>query len=196
MTRLIGRFLAQYPEIGIALTLSDRYVDLVDEGIDIAIRLTSKPPDSMVARRLADIEYVVCASPAYLAARAPVAELADLAAHNCLINGYQPDAPWRFTRDGAAFEIAVQGSFIVNSSESLRVAVLDGVGIGLLPTYAVGADLRAGSLLPLLGQYRPEGAFGNSVYATFLPTRFSAPKMRAFVDFLIEQFQAGPSWDR
>jgi DNA-binding transcriptional LysR family regulator len=194
LSRLIGQFLALYPDISVTLTLSDRYVDVVDEGFDIAIRLTSKPIDSFVARRLAAIEYVLCATPAYLASHTPIATLGDLAAHDCLVNGQTRDAVWRFVRDGEVTDVRVTGRFAVNSSESLRRAVLDGVGVGLLPTFAIAEDLRAGHISVILPEYGIEGGFGNSVHAIFLPSKFAAPKLRVFIDFLIAKFQDGGAW--
>ncbi|WP_426102802.1 LysR family transcriptional regulator [Massilia sp. TSP1-1-2] len=196
LSRLIGQFLNLYPDISVALTLSDRYVDIVEEGFDVAIRLTSTPIDSFVARRLAPIAYVVCASPAYLASHASVATLADLASHNCMVNGLARDAIWRFARDGQVSDVKVTGRFAVNSSESLRRAVLDGIGIGLLPTFAIADDLRAGHLNVLLPGYSIEGTFGNSIHAIFLPSKFVAPKMRVFVDFLLTRFKDEEHWSR
>ena len=194
LSRLIGQFLTLYPDISVALTLSDRYVDIVEEGFDIAIRLTSKPIDSFVARRLAAIDYVVCATPAYLASHLPIATPGDLATHNCMLNGVAREATWRFVRDGDMSDVRVTGRFAVNSSESLRRAVLDGIGIGLLPTFAIADDLRAGQISIVLPQYSIEGTFGNSIHAIFLPSKFVAPKMRVFVDFLISRFKDGGGW--
>jgi DNA-binding transcriptional LysR family regulator len=191
LSRLVGQFLALYPDISVSLTLSDRCVDVVDEGFDMAIRLTSKPIDSFVARRLAGIEYVVCATPGYLRSHAAISAPSDLAHHNCVINGFARDASWRFIHDGETSAVPVSGRFAVNGSESCRVAVLDGVGVGLLATFAIADDLRAGRLCAVLPQYTPEGAFGNSIYAIFLPSKFVAPKMRVFVDFLVASFEDG-----
>jgi DNA-binding transcriptional LysR family regulator len=191
LTRLISQFLALYPDIGVTLTLSDRSVDVVEEGFDIAVRLTSTPIDSVVARRLASFDYVVCATPVYLRGHAAIDTPADLAAHNCVINGAARDATWRLVRDGAVTEVAVSGRLAVNGSESCRAAVLDGAGVGLLATFAIGDDLQAGRLEAVLPQYTPEGAFGNSIYAIFTPSRYVAPKMRVFVDFLVAAFAAG-----
>lgn len=191
LSRLIGQFLALYPEITVTLTLSDRYVDVVEEGIDVAIRLTSNPVDSFVARRLAKLDYVVCATPAYLASHPPIVTLGDLAAHNCMVNGVTREDTWSFARDGEVIDVRVSGRFSVNSSESLRRAVLDGVGIGLLPTFAIASDLRAGNVSVVLPEYSIEGRFGNSVHAIFSPSKFNAPKMRVFIDFLVAKFSRG-----
>jgi DNA-binding transcriptional LysR family regulator len=194
LSHLVARFLALYPDISVTLTLSDRYVDLVEDGYDIAIRLTSKPVESFVARRLAAIDYVVAATPGYLAGHAPIVTPADLAAHNCMLNGSALHKAWRFERDGALSEVAVAGRFAVNSSESLRGALLAGLGIALLPGFAIADDLRSGALQPVLTQYRAHGSFGDSIHAVFSPSKYVAPKMRVFVDFLVVSFQDGASW--
>lgn len=195
LSRAIAQFLASYPDISVALTLGDRCVDLVEEGFDIAVRLTDQPPASLVARRLAGIAYVACATPAYLASRPAIATIDDLQAHNCLVNGLTRDAVWRFSRDGATREVRVTGRFAVNGSESLRAAVLDGIGIGLLPTFAIAEDLRAGRVGAVLPDYAAQGTFGSGIYAIFLPSKFVAPKMRVFVDFLLARFKDGGGWE-
>ncbi len=193
LSRLIGQFLALYPDISVALTLSDRYLDVVDEGFDIAIRLTSKPVESLVARRLASIDYVVCAAPSYLASHGPVVKPVDLGAHHCLTGGPARETTWRFEKERDVTEVVVTGRFTVNSSESLRCGVLDGVGIAVLPTFAIADDIRAGRVTVVLPQYQVQGPFGNSVHAIYSPSKFVAPKMRVFVDFLIASFGDGAS---
>ena len=195
LTRLISEFLAIYPDIRVSLTLSDRYVDVVDEGFDIAIRLTSKPIESFVARRLSGIKYVLCAAPEYLRRHPPITCVDDLAAHNCLLNGHTQSELWKFTREDKEYSVKVGGQFTVNSSESMRVAVLNGGGISLLPTFAVSEDLKAGRLCVALPDYTIEGGFGNSIYAIFMPSKFLAQKVRVFVDFLVARFEAGGDWD-
>jgi DNA-binding transcriptional LysR family regulator len=196
LTRLVGSFLGQYPDIRVSLVLSDRYIDVVEEGFDVAIRLTSRPIESFVARRLAGIDYAICATPAYLAAHATIAVPADLAAHDCVLNGLAPDSEWTFVRAGTSTSVPVRGRLTVNSSESVRVAVLDGAGVGLLPLFAVADDVQAGRVQVLLPDYAVEGAFGNSVYAIFAPGKFLAPKIRVFVDFLVTAFSGDHPWER
>ena len=193
LTGLIAQFMAIYPDVSVDLALNDRYVDVVDEGFDIAIRLTSKPVETFVARRLATIDYVACATPEYLRTHAPISSIDALASHECVRGGPAQSTTWRFTSSatGAVSEIALGARLSVNSSESVRVAVLAGAGIGLLPTFAIAADLAAGRLNAILPEYEVQGPFGNSVYAVFSPSRFVAPKMRVFVDFLVARFQDG-----
>lgn len=196
LTRLLGGFLQQYPDIRVSLVLSDRYVDVVDEGFDVAIRLTSRPIESFVARRLAGIDYVICATPAYLKANAPIAVPDDLSTHNCVLNGIAPDAVRTFERDGERTAVQIRGRLTVNSSESVRVSVLDGAGVGLLPLFAVAEDVYAGRLEVILSDYSVEGAFGNRIYAIFAPGKFLAPKIRVFIDYLVATFGDGKPWER
>ncbi|WP_426192733.1 LysR substrate-binding domain-containing protein [Massilia sp. DWR3-1-1] len=191
LTRLLTGFLRQYPDIGISLVLADRYIDLVEEGFDLAVRLTSHPVDGLAARRLAAIDYALCATPAYLAAGAPLVTPADLAHHACVLGDPAAPSLWRFTRAGVTTALPVQGRLRVNSSESVRAAVLEGAGVGLLPLYAVQADLAAGRLQVALADYVVEGSFGDSVYAIFAPGKLMAPKVRVLIDFLVASFADG-----
>lgn len=196
LSRVLGRFLQLYPAISLSLVLNDRYVDVVEEGFDVAVRLTSHPVESHVARRLASITYAACATPAYLAAHAPVAAPADLLAHDCILHPLAPNAAWTFARDGTQTVVPVRGRLAVNSSESVRDVVLDGGGIGLLPLYGIASDLQAGRLQPLLPEYTADTGFGDSVYAIFAPGKFQAPKIRVLVDYLVEAFAGDHPWDR
>lgn len=195
LTRLISEFLIAYPDIRVVLALSDRYVDVVDEGFDVAIRLTSTPIESFVARRLSGINYVVCATPDYLRTHPPITSVDNLAAHNCLLNGHAQSEFWTFTKNDTEFSIKVSGQLTANSSESLRIAVLCGGGVALLPTFAVGDDLQAGRLCVVLPDFVIEGGFGNSIYAIFIPGKFLSPKVRVFIDYLVSKFETGGNWD-
>jgi len=196
LTKLAGEFIRLYPDIRVSLTLSDRYVDIVEEGFDVAIRLTSKPIDSFVARRLSDMNYVVCATPAYVKRHGQVRSVEDLSRHDCLLYAHRQNSEsWSFTKNGESTSVKVTGKFTVNSSESLRTAVLDGLGIATLPTFAVGPDLKSGNLVRLLPDYQVNGLFGEHIYAIFIPSKFLSPKVRIFVDYLVSKFNNGAYWD-
>ena len=205
-TALMGEFCARYPKVQVVLGLNDRYVDLAEEGFDVVLRLTSRPGDGLVARRLAGIRYVVCASPEYLKAHGRPRTVEALADHRCLLFGYlhAPDR-WQF-RHALKGDVSVQvrgalrfeSGLTVNSSESLRVAALAGLGLAVLPTYAVGEDLRAGRLKALLPGWQPIGgnAEADTLYAVYLPSRQPSPKVRAVIDFMLEKMGEVPPWDR
>jgi DNA-binding transcriptional LysR family regulator len=193
----IPDFIGRHPDVAVQIVMNDRTVDLAEEGFDVAIRMTREQAPNVVARQIAPVRWAVCAAPGYLkqhdTPRAPL----DLERHNCLFYSFlESSSEWRFTSKAGETAVRVTGNFTVNNSEALREAVLKGLGIALLPTFTVGADLREGRLQQLLGDYRAHGTFGTDVYAVYLPTRYLSPKVRAFVDFFIERFAPDPYWDR
>ena len=184
-------FLARHPEIKVDLLLSNNTVDLVERNIDVDIRIGKLNDSSLVARRLAAAERVLCAAPAYLDARARVTAPADLAAHNCLtyrINVGQ--TVWRFIdAAGSMEEVQVGGTLQSDNGLALLSATLAGVGVALMPDWAVRDPIRDGKLVRLLPQYRVSHIeFDNGVYAVYQRTLMSA-KVRAFIEFLAATFE-------
>jgi len=190
-------FLARYPEIKVEMDLIDRMADLAEEGIDVAIRLFGDVSPNTVARKLAPIRWVVCASPEYLKRHGTPKTIEALSEHNCLFYSFRSmQSDWRFRGpDGTITSVLVGGNFIATNSLAIREVVLRGVGIALSPTFVVGDDLRAGTLKPLFGRYEVLGTFGSHINAIYLPNRYLSPKVRAFVDFLLERFGPEPYWD-
>jgi len=190
---LIPEFLARYPEIELQLTLLDRFVDLVDEGYDVALRLTRTPPEQVVAKALMPVRYRLCAAVDYLKGQ-EIKTPADLAGYNCLHYGLREFGnEWRFERgDGRENETArvrVKSNVVVNNSEVVRDLLLAGMGIGLVWNYAVDREIADGRLVPLLPEWSPVGPFGQTAYALWLPQSHLPPKIRVFVDFLAERLQ-------
>ena len=188
-------FLAAYPETRVQLVLADRMVDLADEGFDLAIRIADRLGDNLVARPLAPVRFVVCAAPEYLARHGRPRNPAELTRHNCLF--YGPGALediWRFRGPAGNLKVRVRGNFEVNSSEALREAMLQGMGISVAPTFAVGPDLRAGRLRAILTRQPVIGPY-DKVYAVYLPNRRLLPKVRAFIDFFVARFGRKPYWE-
>lgn len=146
--------------------------------------------------RKGKLHYVLVASPAYIARNGAPVTLDSLSSHRCLtFNQSAPATNWDFSLNGDTISVKVNNALSINSSESLRVCMLNGSGIALLPTFAVGPDIQSGLAIPLLTQYRPTGLFGDHLYAMYLENRFLAPKVRVFIDYLIEKIGDKPYWD-
>jgi DNA-binding transcriptional LysR family regulator len=187
-------FLALYPEVEIDLTMSDRFVDLIDEGVDLAVRLGRLGDSSLVARKLAPIRRVVCASPAYLAAHGTPQTPDDLKHHQCLCySNMSMSDEWRFTRrDGTAWPVEVHGRLRADNGDALREAALKDLGLVQLPSFIIGRDLQAATLVSVLTDYLAQDA---NIYAVYPHTRHLSPKVRAFIDFLAARFGGRPYWD-
>lgn len=187
-------FLARYPEVEVEMTMNDRYVDLVDEGFDVAVRIGRLGDSSLVARKLAPIRRAVCASPAYFDAHGVPETPTDLIRHSCLCySNVAATDEWRFSSpDGRPWPVEVKGRLRANNGDALRVAALAGAGLTYTPTFIIGRDLQAGSLVAVLGEFVPQD---TAVHAVYPHSRHLSPKVRAFVDFLAERFGPRPYWD-
>ncbi len=187
-------FLARYPEVAVDLAMNDRFVDLIDEGFDVAVRIGALEDSSLIARRLAPIRRVVCASPAYFEARGLPLSPEDLKGHECLFNSnIASSQEWRFTApDGKSWPVEVKGRLSANNGDALRAAALQGLGIVNLPTFIVGGDLQAGALVTALDEFISQDMAMSAVYPH---SRHLSPKVRAFVDFLADCFGPRPYWD-
>lgn len=197
LARLLPGFMERYPDVHVMLHLSDRVVDLVEEGVDLAIRLTPQVTlNSAVARPVGRLHHVLVASPAYLARHGRPASIADLPDHRCLVFGESPQgAAWTFRVAGSKQQVSINSALTANSSQSLRMAMLGGAGIALLPTYIVGGDIASGAAEHLLPQAGPVGPFGDELYAVYMQHRFLPQKVRVFIDYLIEKIGDAPDWD-
>jgi DNA-binding transcriptional LysR family regulator len=183
----ISVYLEAYPDVSIDLSLENRYVDLLEERIDLAIRVGHLADSTLIARRLHSAHMVLCASPEYLERHGTPANLHELAHHDCLVSTHASARPgWHFrTPDGEALVVHVSGRVQANNSDALRTLALDGRGILLQANFIVGDDIGAGRLVPLLAAYRPEDA---PIQAVYPHSRYMPAKARTFVDFLAERF--------
>jgi molybdate transport repressor ModE-like protein len=186
---LVGEFLKRHPQVSAELVMSDRYVNLVDEGFDLAIRVGAPTDTSARGRKLAESHRVLVGAPSYLKTHGKPRTPADLRQHECLVHGDEPaPAAWRFgkgTEPGA--QVKVRGRFAANNSEAVALMARDGLGLALLADWLVAEDLRRGRLVALLGEYAPPPA---PVYALSPPGRFSSPTLRALTDHLAEAIGA------
>ena len=191
---LVPKFAERYPKVQLALSLSDRSVNVMDEGFDVAVCIADLRDSSLAARRLAPNRRVVCASPAYLAAHGTPRTPEDLAKHNCLVVS-DFGANWEYkTREGRSTSVRVQGRYACDNWEVLREWALAGLGIALKSTWDVYRQLEDGSLVALL----PDYVFHSEVaiYAVYPHRRFLPAKTRVFIEFLAESFGPDPYWDR
>jgi len=185
---VLSDYLARYPDVDVELDISDRVVDLMGDGFEAAIRIGQVPPDAaLVARPLAPYRLMLCASPDYLARRGTPATPADLAGHDCLSFGAASLVQWRFERDHDVCRVPVDGRVKINNGQALRVAALQDLGIVLQPEILLGADVRAGRLVRLLPDFE---APSRPMHVVYLPDRYRAPKLRSFIDFVLERFGA------
>lgn len=190
----LADFLGRYPELDIDMTITDRAIDMAEEGCDVAVRVARDLPPNLVARRLAPVRRKLCATPAYFGKHGVPCIPQDLARHNCLDYTHSGEQGlWRFTGPEGDIAVPVSGRLRINDDEALSQAVLGGLGLALLPTFIIGKDLQAGRLRAALSEYIP---VERHVYALYLPTRHLPAKVRAFIDFLLERFGPDPYWDR
>ncbi|MCE9847650.1 LysR family transcriptional regulator [Aeromonas allosaccharophila] len=184
-------YLAQYPGTAIDILLLDRTVNLVEERIDLAVRITNDLDPNLVARRLGTCHSVVCASPAYLARHPMPHKVQDLALHNCLTYTYFGKSLWEFNGPDGPESVPVSGNLSANISNLLLEATLGGAGISLQPLYSAQPYLKLGELVPLLTDWQPKRLGIYGVYAT---RKQMSPLLRSFLDFLLARMAADPVW--
>ncbi|MES2296101.1 MAG: LysR family transcriptional regulator [Pseudomonadota bacterium] len=186
LTPMINAYLAANPEVRIELSLSDRVVDLIEDGIDCAIRIGKLPDSTLIARPLAPYRMVVCAAPGYLARYGTPHTPEQLKEHNCLgFLNISSQHQWSFADGEAVRSVPVRGNFCVNSGQALRMAALSGVGIALQPWLMAQEDIEAGRLVLLLADHPTPTSPLHIVYPF---TRHMTPKLRTFVDCVLAHF--------
>ncbi|MCG9755809.1 LysR family transcriptional regulator [Shewanella insulae] len=190
---LLSKFSRQYPAINLEVSLDDRVVDLLKEGLDMVVRIGELPDSSLVAVRLAPCHSLLCASPDYLAREGNPRSLTDLRAHNCLFYSYfRGGLEWSFERRGEVSRIKPRGNIKVNNSEVIRRLLLDGMGIALMPRYLVEEELASGSLVPVLSDYQ---APTHGIYALTPERQHMPARLRVFIDFLKQALaERGANW--
>jgi DNA-binding transcriptional LysR family regulator len=188
----VADYAAQYPQVIVDMTLSDRVVELIDEGFDVAIRASpgGLKSSSLIARQIATAHLVLCASPAYLRRHGTPKSIADLANHNYL--QYAGVSALELATGDASPRVRLSGNLIVNHLEAQRVIVLQGAGIATLGTEVIGDDLAAGRLVPLLVDDVPPREL--PIHVVYASRRHLSAKVRSFVDFLAERFANESLW--
>jgi DNA-binding transcriptional LysR family regulator len=191
----ISSFLERFPGVTVEMSLDDRQIDLIEEGLDVAVRIGVLQDSNLVARKIAPCRQVMCASPAYLAKRGTPERPEDLLEHNCIIYSFLSNArEWRLTdATGETHTVPVNGTLHSNNGLVNRNAAVAGAGIVLLPTFYLGDQVRSGELKPILCDFKP---LELAVYAVYPERRNLSPKVRAFVDFLAATFGPEPPWEK
>lgn len=192
LAALWGNFLQQYPKISMEVSLADRTVDLVEDGFDLAVRISRAPHPTFIARKLASTNMVLCASPAYLARHGTPERPRDIAGHNVISYTYwSPRDEWEFTTpDGKKETVKTKPRLHANNGDTCVAAALQDQGIVLQPDFLVHEPLRDGRLQQLLGNYQ---SVELGVYAVYSSRQQLPLKLRALIDFLVEAFQR-PAW--
>lgn len=187
------RFTAAHPKVSLDITLNDRVVDLVEEGYDVAVRITNRLDPQLVSRKLASTRIVLCASPGYLAAHGAPIHPRELAAHEVLAYSYWAGGDdWSFKGPDGDATVRVNPRIHTNSGDTCRLAALQDQGIILQPDFLVGDDLRRGDLVELMPAFR---SIELGVHAIYASRKHLPMKTRRLVDFLVDAF-ARPSWAR
>jgi DNA-binding transcriptional LysR family regulator len=177
---LVAEYLAVYPDVSIELSLHDHYVDLLQERVDLAIRLGTLSDSSLIARKLCAVEMILCASPGYLRASGTPQTPRDLIKHNCLT--HPASRAWTFSdSDGKDEVVRISGRLSANAGDALLALMIKDAGIALAPDYLVGDDLTAGRLVRLLPDYTTRD---TPVYAVYPHSHYLSAKTRTFIDFL------------
>jgi DNA-binding transcriptional LysR family regulator len=192
---LIPKFLQQYPQIELHMDMSDSWTDIIKEGLDIALQAGELPDSSLIARKITPLKSVLCASKEYLERHGVPQKPGDLINHNCILYSYHSTInEWGFITNTEEEKVRISGNYQVNNSEALRESLVQGLGIGRLPTFIAGQHIKNGSLVAVLQEYKmPQ----KTLYAVFPERQYLPEKVRVFIDYLIDNFDRDkPSWDQ
>lgn len=183
---LMPAFLARYPEVDVQLIITDRTVDLFEESVDLAIRITDAPPPGLAGRPLTTIRHLVCASPQYLAAHGTPAHPRDLAQHSCLYLGEdERDRHWRFQRGAEEATVRVSGRYVANHSEVRLDGARQHLGIASLPEFTAREALAKADLVTVLDDWEHKTDYAGMAWLLYPPNRFLAAKLRVWIDSLV-----------
>ena len=194
LSSLVADFMSEYPEVRVELMLSDRFIDPIEEGFDVTLRVAEDAPStSLIVRNIAPAKRVLCASPDYIASAGEPKSPRELRQHRCLHYGYlDSGSQWRLTGPDGDRTWSINCAMWSNNGETLRDAAIGGQGIALLPTFIVGQALQDGQLRSLLTEYSPPEIVLSAVYPRH---RHLSAKVNLFVEMLVERYGGLPYWD-
>jgi len=187
----VADYLRQHRQTAIDLHIDSRPVNLVEERIDLAIRITNELDPNLIARPLGHCASVVCASPAYLSAHGTPGSVQDLALHNCLTYSYFGKSLWQFDRGNERIAVPVSGNLSANESQVLLAAAIEGAGIAMQPAYSASGPIAQGRLVALLPDVVPQGL---GVYGVYASRRQMPAALRVLLDFLVARFSEPAHW--
>lgn len=189
----LEEFRKLFPEISIDLQFSDSKLDMIKQGFDLTIRITSQLEGNLIARKISPCHHVLVAAPSYIKNFGLLKSPENICDHNVITYQYQ-NSPWEweFTKNNKTSKFQVKGSIQMNNSLAIHQAVLAGVGISRIPTFVVGEDIKQGKLIQLLPEYE---LLELSIYILFADRQHMAPKIRVFIDFIADKLKGSPSWD-
>jgi len=191
---LVPHFLARYPELRVQLTVSEGFVNLVEEEVDVAIRIGQLPDNTLIARKLGRTRRMVVGAPSYLKQRGVPHTPDDLKNHNCIILSIATSFNrWEFKGPEGPRRIEVRGNFETNNAVALHNAALSGIGLIRAGNFTLAEDIRAGRLVPVLADYEPTTE--TNVYAVYPHNRHLSPKVRVFIDMLADAFLPVAPWE-
>lgn len=188
----VADFLGAYPDLTIELLLNDRFIDPLEEGVDVTVRIGELADSSLIARRIAATRRVLVAAPSYLTQHGTPTAPDDLARHRCLVYGQVAARHrWHLQHKGETVTVPVTSALCANNGEVLREAACQGLGIALLPTVIAGDAIKAGHLATVLETFSPPAL---PIHVLYAPNRYLAAKTRLFIDFLATRFAQAP-WE-
>lgn len=192
MVPLLGAFQAQYPDIKLRVTFNNRYIDLIEEGVDVSVRLGQQHDSSLIARRLTGAQYSVVGSPRYFAKSSRPKRIEDLADHNCLAFTFLETRlarEWRFTQAGVDKTFTPKGAMSFSDGAVVCDAACAGYGLAQLQDYFTDAAIARGTLVAVLEKFKPPL---EPIWLVYPQTRHLSPKVRAFVDFMAARLRSSP----
>ncbi|MFX4307729.1 LysR family transcriptional regulator [Acinetobacter soli] len=187
-------FFQRYPKIDVQMLLEDRYVDFIDDGVDLAIRITDHPPGGLMGRRLIEINHLLCATPQYLAEHGTPEQPQDLKQHLCIYLGEQPsDSKWKFQQGSKTITVQVSGRYSANHTGIRLDAALKHIGIASLPYFVARHALQDGRLIQVLPDWYFKTYYSGDAWLLYPPTRHLPPKLSVFIQFLAEKLALEPT---
>ncbi|WP_288423562.1 LysR family transcriptional regulator [Acinetobacter soli] len=187
-------FFQRYPKIDVQMLLEDRYVDFIDDGVDLAIRITDHPPGGLMGRRLIEINHLLCATPQYLAEQGTPEQPQDLKQHSCIYLGEQPsDSKWKFQQGSKTITVQVSGRYSANHTGIRLDAALKHIGIASLPYFVARHALQDGRLIQVLPDWYFKTYYSGDAWLLYPPTRHLPPKLSVFIQFLAEKLALEPT---